>query len=159
MRYLTVVLLSALLIWFAPHINNSDTAKPHQTSKPHKAAITQTVVKPVQPAKAIVATQQPEPKITQGCDSYRSTFDNYDWNVRTAIAICKAESGGNVYAHSSTGDRGLMQINYVHAAKVDYNLQRLYNPYTNISVAYKVYLSQGWRGWSTYKNKSYLAFM
>lgn len=175
MRYLITALLSALLIWFAPHLHNSDTAKPHHTSKPihETAAITQTVAKPVRPAKAEVVTPKPKPTITvakavtpkphkqvaNGCERYKSVFEQYQWNVHTALAICQAESGGNVYALSPTRDRGLMQINSVHADKVDYDLNKLYNPYTNIRVAYTVYLSQGWHGWSTYNNRSYLAYL
>lgn len=166
MRHLTVVILSALLIWFAPHhLNNSTKITVKPTAKPEQVK-QETQAKAPEPEKTVetiaakkVATPAPRKPVANGCERYRPVFEQYGWDVRTAIAICKAESGGNVYALSPTRDRGLMQINAVHADKVDYRLSRLYNPYTNIKVAYSVYLSQGWHGWSTYNNRSYLAYL
>lgn len=116
-------------------------------SKPETVAATTPAVTPAAPA--------PQP---QGCDAYRSTFSQYSWNVNTAIAICKAESGGNTHALSPTKDYGLMQINSVHADMVSGDLSKLYDPTTNIQVAYRVYLSQGWRGWSSFKSGAYLRY-
>lgn len=175
-RVLAAALLSAALILLAPH-KQAPPAQINKVERPAKAV----QVRTEQPRKAVTAKSQekvqakpkpstpeitvakavrPKPRtVAQGCDSYRSTFEQYGWNVNTAIAVCKAESGGNVYALSSTRDRGLMQINPVHADKVDYDLSRLYDPYTNIRVAYSVYLGQGWNGWSAYKNGSYLRYL
>lgn len=173
MKVIIAALLSAALIILAPHhqpkLNNSTqpTAKPaaQATVKPEqvKQDTQANAPEPEQRVETIAAkkVKRPAPRkqVANGCERYRSTFEQYRWNVHTALAICEAESGGNVSALSSTGDRGLMQINYVHANKVDYDLSRLYNPYTNIRVAYAVYLSQGWHGWSTYNNGSYLRYL
>lgn len=189
MKYIFVVLFSALLIGLAPekappatqNIHNSATKQTTQTvttaanettsriridekrnpldthtqeqpvTQPPKVAEPET---PKAQARAEVQTQVP-----QGCDAYTSTFSQYDWNVRTAIAICKAESSGRTDALSPTCDRGLMQINCIHADMVNGNLETLFNPTTNIQVANRVYLSQGWRGWSTYNNGAYLKYL
>jgi soluble lytic murein transglycosylase-like protein len=82
------------------------------------------------------------------CESYRSLVSQYAWNVETALRVMQAESGCNPNALSSTSDRGLMQINWVHSAKVGGNLDALYDPATNVAVAYQVYQGDGWRAWS-----------
>lgn len=92
----------------------------------------------------------------QGCDA--SLFNQYDWSVSTAVAICKAESGGNADALSTTCDRGLMQINCVHADMVGGDLTKLYDPTTNIQIAYRIYSAHGWSAWSTFNSQRYLAF-
>lgn len=95
----------------------------------------------------------------QGCERYRSLISQYDWDVPTAMAVMQAESSCNPAAYSETRDRGLMQINAVHAAKVDGQLDRLFDPTTNIRVAYSVYQSQGWNGWMAYVNGKHLKFL
>lgn len=69
--------------------------------------------------------------------------------VNNALKIMKAESGGNPNALSPTQDRGLMQINQCHSAKVGGNLNALFNPETNVKVAYQIWKSSGWRAWTT----------
>lgn len=156
---LAVFLSAALISQHKTPINNlGQTAaitKPAGQVHPQVTAPAQ-VVKPA----VTLATQTAQVQtVAQGCDSYRKVFDSYAWNVNTAIAICKAESNGNTNAISPSQDRGLMQINAIHADMVNYNLNALYNPVTNISVAYRVYLSQGWYGWTTYKDGQYLSYL
>lgn len=81
-----------------------------------------------------------------------------------AYAICMAESGGNPNAtdYNSDGsvDRGLMQVNSIHADLVSGNLTALFDPSINIKVAYT--LSHGgtnWTAWSTYNNGEYKRFL
>lgn len=107
------------------------------------------------PAPAVQPAPQP---IAQGCESYRTTFSQYSWNVSTALAICEAESGGNTSALSQTCDRGLMQISCIHADMVS-SLGTLYDPTTNIAVAWKIYSANGWRAWSTFNSGKYLTFL
>lgn len=173
MKVIIAAVFSVALIWLAPqhtpaNLNNvvrSDkTVAVRQTplEQGHQAVVTEVATESQTEPQT---TPQPEQQTVkpaaqpQGCDAYRGIFERYQWSVSTAIAVCKAESGGNTYAFSSTGDRGLMQINCVHADMVDYDLNALYDPSTNISVAYRVYLSQGWYGWSAYTNGSYLRFL
>jgi hypothetical protein len=83
-------------------------------------------------------------------------------NLVTAVAVALAESGGNsdrvndkLNANGSV-DYGLFQINSVHA-----DLLRKYDwrsPQQNATMAMQVWKQQGWRGWSSYKNKSYGRF-
>lgn len=162
-KFLLAALLSAALFWSHPYshpINNSES----------KAAVTQTAKQPRLPAvhlaTSVTQVETPAPQspvaqeqVTQGCDSYRNTFAEYSWDVNTAIAICKAESNGNTNAISPTQDRGLMQINSIHADMVNGNLDALYDPSTNISVAARIYGGRGWSAWSTYLNGSYLRYL
>lgn len=97
--------------------------------------------------------------LSTNCNDYRSLVAQYDWNVSIAMAVMQAESGCNPSAHSPTADRGLMQINQVHAAKVGGNLNALFDPATNVRVAYQVYQGAGWSAWSVYKNGAYLRYM
>ena len=119
------------------------------------------VVKATTKAKPILAEAKKQPKpasrpkvvrFPTGCEYYRNLVKQYAWNVTVALAVMKAESGCNPSALSPTADRGLMQINQVHRAKVGGDLSALFNPTTNIRVAYQVYQGAGWRAWSVCKN-------
>jgi soluble lytic murein transglycosylase-like protein len=75
-----------------------------------------------------------------------------------------AESTGNPeatgYNTNGTVDRGLMQVNSIHADLVGGDLARLYDPATNIKIAYS--LSKGgqdWTPWSVYNNGNYRRFL
>ncbi len=154
-RYLIAVVLSALLLSHfhgKPTLTNSVAhyAKPIQTAK---------AVQPQQETTAAVET--PKPQVTEasyatGCSTYDSIFRQYAWDVRTAEAICMAESGGNPYAVSNprlnydgVSDYGLMQI---HA-------EAIYNPSANIARAHQKYLTQGWYAWSTYTSGAYYRYL
>lgn len=80
----------------------------------------------------------------------------------TARAIVLAESGNRPEARqlntNKTVDRGLFQINSVHANRVT-NLDDLYDSETNVRIAAQIHAEQGWRPWVTYwtgKYKQYL---
>jgi soluble lytic murein transglycosylase-like protein len=148
-RYLIATLLSALLI---SHFHSSLTDKVVQKPVARPTVITATAIKPVQPIvqQAVVHTY------ASGCSTYDSIFRLYAWNVRTAEAICQAESGGNPYAVSNArlnfdgvSDFGLMQI---HG-------EAIFNPVANIARAHQKYVSQGWNAWTTYSSGSYLRFL
>jgi membrane-bound lytic murein transglycosylase MltF len=64
-----------------------------------------------------------------------------------ALRIMACESGGNPNALSHTQDRGLFQINQCHRAKVGGNLNALFDPETNVRVAYQIYGGVSWRPW------------
>ena len=94
-----------------------------------------------------------------------TAVNGYEWDVKTAYAICMAESGGNHLANNEgtntdgTVDRGLMQVNSIHADMVGGDLDKLYDPKTNLDVAYSLYKAKGFQPWSTYNNLRYVAFL
>jgi hypothetical protein len=74
------------------------------------------------------------------------------------IAIAHAESGFNCGAtntanRNGTVDRGLFQINSVHNFTGDY-----FDCQTNIEMAHKVWLSQGYDAWVVYQTGKHLGF-
>lgn len=88
----------------------------------------------------------------------------YNWDIRTAYAICMAESRGNPEAtghnRNGTTDRGLMQVNSIHADMVSGDLAALYDPATNIKIAYSLSKAgTDWTPWSTYNNGDYREFL
>jgi len=90
------------------------------------------------------------------CASYAPLFEQYSWNVHTAVAICQAESQGNPNAISPTNDYGLMQINNGLAL---YGTA-IYDPAFNIKIAYTVkYLNSGWLPWTTFTSQRYLKYL
>lgn len=95
----------------------------------------------------------------QGCQ----WVEGYNWNVKVAYAICEAESGGNPnatgYNTNGSTDMGLMQVNSIHADMVSGDLQSLYDPATNVRIAYAIYQSAGWRAWSTFLNGAYTKYL
>ena len=108
-----------------------------------------------------MATPSPQ-TIASDCNAVKA----YDWDVRVAYAICMAESRGNPNANNAgtnsdgSVDRGLMQVNSIHADMVGGDLDKLYDPKTNLDVAYSL-SKQGtdWTPWSAYLNNNYLAFL
>ncbi len=102
------------------------------------------------PVEQQATAQVPTP--SAGCNGYLTLFSQYNWNVQDAIAICNAESSGNPnathYDANGSVDMGLMQINSVHDNMVS-SPSQLYDPATNISVAYQIYSQSGWYAWST----------
>jgi hypothetical protein len=179
MRILIAALLSVALIWLAPakqdnsNINNivPKTANVEQRVKPNESnprrSATQEIAPlqektPEPPGNLLESTaRQVKPAVPSetGCETYRPLLEKYNWDVHIALAVMQAESGCNPTSLSQTSDRGLMQINAVHADMVNGNLNALFDPATNIQVAHRVYLSQGWKGWSAYNNGSYLKFL
>jgi hypothetical protein len=86
---------------------------------------------------------------------WQSTSD-----IATAVAIALAESGGvsditSPPNKNGTVDRGLWQVNSVHG----YDPSELLTPTGNGRAAHAVYLKEGWRAWSKYKNGKYRVFL
>jgi hypothetical protein len=90
-------------------------------------------------------------------------------NVNIAAAVALAESGGNPRAYNGKGaDRsyGLMQINMIGAMGPDrrktYGLKSnddLFDPKTNMRVAYGIYKGSGWKAWTTYTRGTYKQYL
>lgn len=126
-------------------------------TEPEPSPQPETVVATAQPVKVDPPAPQP-----QGCEAYRSLVSKYDWDARIALAVMEAESScspsaTNFNVNGST-DRGLFQINSVHLSKVASPAQ-LFDPATNIQVAYAVYKGSGWQAWSAYNNGKHLKFL
>lgn len=96
-------------------------------------------------------------------------FPDVTGNLATAVAIAWAESKGNIKAHNSTppdDSYGLWQINMYGSLGPDrrrrFNLSRnddLFSATTNARVAHALWLTGGWRPWSTYTNGAYKAYL
>lgn len=73
------------------------------------------------------------------------------WLGRTMVCIARAESGLNPraanYADWYGGSYGLFQINKAHRRWVNFN--RIYDPYYNTQVAWRLYRSGGLGHWTT----------
>lgn len=108
---------------------------------------------PVPVAAAKIEIQLPN----IACAQYAPLFEQYSWDVHTAVAICQAESSGNPNPplngsinYDGVSDYGLMQLHGVNIT----------DPAENISYAYyHKYLTQGWNAWSTFKSGKYQQFL
>lgn len=74
-----------------------------------------------------------------------------------------AESRGALaatgYNKNGTVDRGLMQINSIHADMVQDNLLSLYQPDVNMRVAHNLWQGKGWTPWATYDSGVYRQYL
>ncbi len=89
-------------------------------------------------------------------------FTGQDLGIACAVAM--AESGGETEAIgdkdlTAGGSLGLWQINLRWHPVYYNNPEALYDPQTNANAAYKIYESQGWPAWSTYKSGSYKRYL
>lgn len=120
----------------------------------------ETVVAAPEPIKAPETAPQP-----QGCEAYRHLVARYTWDQDVAYAVMQAENRScdpNVTSpvnKNGSVDRGLFQVNSIHADMVDGDLSRLYDPATNVEIAYRIYRGSGWTAWSAYKSGVYLKFL
>lgn len=113
---------------------------------------------------AVVATTDQPPTTPPAIPANCNAVEGYDWNTQIAYAICEAESRGNPdaigYNTNGSVDRGLMQVNSIHADLVGGNLASLFNPATNIKVAYSLSKhGTDWSAWSTYNNGEYRKYL
>lgn len=76
-------------------------------------------------------------------EQWRSIVAKYPWPVDQAMLTMSRESGGNPRAISKTDDHGLFQI---HHGLANYG-QAIYDPETNVRIAYNMYKARGWRPW------------
>lgn len=90
-------------------------------------------------------------------------------DLKIAVAVAKAESGGNANDHNgnaATGDDsyGLWQINYYGDLKASRTASfgpgpGLLDPQKNANAAYQIFKRSGWGAWSTYKDGDYKQYM
>lgn len=107
-------------------------------------------------AKEKLAQAPPAPVAISGnCDAYKKIVAQYDWDVRVALAIMRAESTCNPNAVSPPNydglrDHGLMQLHGV----------AIYDPAKNIAYAYNnKYLHGGWSHWTVYNTGAYAKYL
>ncbi len=88
-----------------------------------------------------------------GCQQYKNLIEQYPWPQQTAMTICEMESGGVATASNwkdshegCNGSFGLFQIGCLHGV----DREDLYDPATNIKVAYQLWKENGFKPWSTY---------
>lgn len=77
---------------------------------------------------------------------YEDLVCSYDWPCDQALKVMHCESKGYARAFS-LNNYGLFQINGIHRARVQGNVESLYDPETNVRVAYAIWSEQGWRPW------------
>lgn len=121
---------------------------------------------PIVIEEEVQITKTESAAVTGDCTPYTHLFEQYDWDVQTALEICKAESRGDPEAinwsdvHKNrrgevicVSSRGLMQIGCLHPEALGYTMDDLLVPEKNIAMAYKVYQQSGndFDPWTTYK--------
>jgi len=77
---------------------------------------------------------------------YEDLICSYPWDCQKAYRIMLCESTANPRALAG-GNYGLMQINAIHSAMVGGDLNALYDPETNVRIAYALYSASGWQPW------------
>jgi Lysozyme like domain len=97
----------------------------------------------------------------------KAGFSGNDLNIAVAVAL--AESSGDAKSHNAKGrdnSYGLMQINMLGSMGPDrrakFNLKTnedLYDPATNMRVAYGIYKGSGWKAWTTYTRGTYKKYL
>ena len=97
-----------------------------------------------------ISPDQPEPSSALGRDSaIPALIASYTWPYEQAIAVAKCENRNlDPTIISSTNDYGILQINKVHAWRVEGDIMRFLIPEVNVRVAYEIYVdSEGWSPW------------
>lgn len=102
-----------------------------------------------------------------GCERLQPLLEKYDWDVRTMLAIMRAESGCDP---NVTGDTSLTftQNGRTYGYSVSLFQVRIlpgrehcdsHDPATNIACAYHVWRGQGYKAWSVYTSGKYLKYL
>ncbi len=80
------------------------------------------------------------------CEAFRSLVSQYNWNVNTAMAVMKAESGCNTMARNTTDNHGVCMGSY-GLFQISCHSGAVYDPAQNIAIAYQKYQARGWQPW------------
>ncbi len=90
-------------------------------------------------------------------------------NIKIAVAVARAESGGDPKAHNAKppdDSYGLWQINMLGSLGPDrrkrFNLKSnssLYDPATNARAAFGIWKQSGWGAWTTYTRGTYKKYL
>lgn len=99
-------------------------------------------------------------------DDVESIIAQYDWDVRLATAIFRAESQLEPQAVNKmdnhkvcVGSYGVAQIGCIHFGKYGIDWDNWDDPEVNIRTAYLIYREKGWEPWGAYTDKSYLSYI
>lgn len=122
------------------------------------------VVTPPAQTVVVAATLNPRIPMPEKCPEYESLLASYQWDVNTARALMKTESGCNPARDNAglnsdgTNDVGLMQINSIHVASGLISEEARRDPKANMDAAYALYRGAGykWTPWSAYNSGDYL---
>ena len=93
--------------------------------------------------------------------------------LNTFVAVAMGESGGKTDAYNGKGNDdsyGIMQINMLDRPGYQMGTERrkqfglksnseLLDPQVNANAAFKIWQSQGWKGWGAYTNGSYQQYL
>lgn len=71
---------------------------------------------------------------------------SYPWNCTMAMRVARCESTMNPRAYAA-GNYGLFQVNGIHASQYQVSVDQLYDPVTNVRIAYDLYQRRGWQPW------------
>lgn len=80
------------------------------------------------------------------CEAYRSLVSQYNWNVNTAMAVMKAESGCNTMAKNTTDNHGVCMGSF-GLFQISCHSGAVYDPAQNVAIAYQKYQARGWQPW------------
>jgi len=142
----------------SPQFDGAKWAANYQTTVVEPAQAAAEAAQQLLAAQTVQQSSQAFSASSAGCGAYSALFEQYDWDVRVAEAICMAESGGHSnatnYNYDGSIDRGLMQINSCHG-----NTDAWYDPATNIAEAFRLYQDSGWKPWTTYTSGAYLRYL
>lgn len=86
---------------------------------------------------------------------------NYDWDTRTAFAVCMAESNGDSSVinwsdqhNGCTGSAGLFQIACIHTGGT-----HELDPQRNVAKAYELWRKSGWGIWGAYTSQAFIKYL
>jgi len=80
-------------------------------------------------------------------DCAREVICSYAWPCEQALSVARCESEFDPWAFNA-GNYGWFQINAVHQARVDGNVDALFDPVINTQVAFALWLENGWSIWA-----------
>jgi hypothetical protein len=170
-KVISVVILSAALIWSLPKIdtpvNNSTQSTKVQTvqaklseKQPQAKAEVKALMEP-QPVVEPAAVAIPQTQVPQGCAAYVPLLQQYDWDYHVMAAVMQAESTQNgIPCNPNANNHGVGNYDGIP----DYGLlqlhgQEIYDPAENIAHAYAIWQRQGYHAWSTFNDGAYLKYL
>ena len=119
--------------------------------KPQKKVKPKATPRVVQKAPAPKPAPQTYPA---GCELYRPLVEKYNWDVRTAMAVMRAESGCNPNAANWNDSHGACNGSFGLFQLACFWTTNPHNPATNVAKAHEIYSRSGWSPWGVCTNGS-----
>jgi hypothetical protein len=86
--------------------------------------------------------------VSSRAQQWEPLIARYSWPVAEALSVLHCESEGDAAAYRD-GNYGLFQVNAIHAWRVGGDLAALFDPATNVRVAFDVWRDNaGWGPWA-----------